>query len=123
MSDVEFQVRQKNISDLDIIWAIRDIPKSIINLPRKGILLIFVSLIGNRKSIKCGLKSLENSMGASERQLRDQFNSLEEIGFLLIKRPKTYVKGLVNEYGINYELLLSAAEYYREQKVGYESCR
>jgi hypothetical protein len=112
-----FQKRPEGISDFEISWAIRDIPRSILNLPRKGILLVFAAIIGNRKSYKSCMKNLEEPMGASERQLRDHFIYLEDQDFLIIERPKNYVRGLVNEYGLNYELILSTGKRVSCDKV------
>jgi len=105
-----FQKRPDGISDFEIQRAIRDTPKSILNLARKGILYGFVSIIGNRRSYKSSMSRLEEPLGGSERQLRDHFIYLEENNFLIIKRPKNYVKGAVNEYGLNYKIILSTGK-------------
>jgi AraC-like DNA-binding protein len=105
--------RPKGISDLDILWAIRDIPKSILNSSRKGILSMFIAIIGQNERCTYSMAELEDKLGCTDRSLRENFHYLEEINFLIIERPSHYVKGAVNHYKINYEKILEEANLYR----------
>lgn len=113
-------IRPKNISDLDLIWAIRDIPKHILCIKLKCVLYTFVSLIGNSKNewYYKSIPSLANLMGYNDRRLPALLNQLEDLGFIFINRPASYKKGNTNEYKLNYNLILSTADDFREQSLG-----
>lgn len=113
----------KKRSDLDTLWAIRDIPKSILNAQQKGILAMFVAIIGMNKSYKCSMPYLEDKLGITERRAREHFHYLEDCGFLTIIRPENYRKGKVNEYIVCHEEIIKAANRFREQKLGGRNVR
>lgn len=102
--------RPEGISDLQILWAIRDIPKSILNLSQKGILAMFLAAIGNREYLFGDLKDLVNIFGLSERRLPAHFHTLEELDFIHIKRPRHYKMKETNEYRMNYVKILSEGD-------------
>lgn len=119
-------MKKREINDLEILWAIRDIPKSILNLQRKGILLIFAACIGENEFCYYTMKQLQEKMGASERSLRDHFHYLEERGFLIIHRPKRYKNKDANQYSLNFNLIINCAKKhsnFREQKHTGRICR
>jgi hypothetical protein len=104
----------RQITDLEVLWAIRDIPSVILNTKKKGILAMFVACIGMHKNTRWKMKNLENRLGGSERRLRDSFHDLEELGFLIVVRPKTYKRGETNEYYLDYEAIIEAARRYKK---------
>ena len=106
-----------SITDLNILWAIRDIHPSILNLNRKGILCLFLACIGTNKVCWYSMEQLELILGKSERRLRDDFHYLEDINFLFVKRPAKYSRGLSNEYRLNYKLILETAKKYKFDKI------
>lgn len=117
--------RPKNISDLNIIWAIRDIPKSILNLKLKGVLCMLVSIIGNSDSeyYYHSQFDLSKKFGCSIRSVPGYMNYLEEIGFISIKRPFHYTDGDSNEYKLNYEFILETASKFHAQTPYSKTCR
>jgi hypothetical protein len=110
MKDTKNSARPQGISDLNILWAIRDIPRSILNSTRKGILCMFVAIIGNNESCKYSQKELEDKLGSSERTIQDQVIYLEDAGFLTIIRPLSYIAGERNEYFLNYKFIIDTAK-------------
>ncbi len=62
------------------------------------------------------MDQLEKHFGKSERRLREDFHYLEEINFLIIRRPKKYSRGLSNHYSLNYALILETASQHRKAK-------
>lgn len=106
------KIRPEGYSDLDIIWAIRDIPSDILCIKLKSILYTFVAIIGNSTN-EYYYKSLDDLgaiIGISGRRLQPLLHTLEELDFLKIKRPKKYLKGLTNEYKLNYLAILQASK-------------
>lgn len=108
--------KNKRITDLNVLWAIRDIPSSILNTKQKGILAMLMACIGTRKNTNWQMKNLEEKLGGKERTLRDHFHYLEDLQFLEVTRPKTYKKGETNEYSLNKEKIIEAAQKYRKWK-------
>lgn len=107
--------KPENISDLDILWAIRDIPSKILDIKLKSILYTFVALIGNSQNewyYKSHIE-LAEIIGISARRLPKLLNQLEDLNLLFINRPKLYLKGDSNEYKLNYHLILSTAKMVR----------
>jgi hypothetical protein len=117
--------KPENITDLDLFWAIRDIPSSILCIKLKSILYAFVALIGNSKKewYFKSHESLAEIIGIKVRRLPNFLNMLEELNFLLIKRPKNYLKGNTNEYKLNYKKILSTGLKFREQHLGSQNDR
>jgi len=108
------KIRPDEYSDLDIIWAIRDIPKSILNIKLKSILYTFVALIGNSTN-EWHYKSLDDLaeiIGIHKSNLSALLYAIEDLDFLKIKRPAKYLKGMSNEYQLNYELIVQTAKMY-----------
>lgn len=110
--------RPQNISDLDILWAIRDIPKSILCNTQKGILCMLLACIGNNSSCYYNMDQLINILGLSLTPMRNQLHELEDRMFIKITRPAKYYRGAANEYSLNYELILSTGKHFREQQEG-----
>lgn len=115
----------KGITQLKVMWAIKDIPGSILDVKLKGILFCFVALIGDSKKewYFKSHKHLADIFGISVRRLPDMLNALEDLDFLIINRPETYTKGDTNEYKLDYFLILSTAARFREQRVGRQNGR
>lgn len=93
-------------TDLNIIWAIRDIPRHILNSSQKGILTMLLVTIGKNKKCHFSMKQLQDKLGSNERTLREQLHYLEEKDFIKIIRPETYKNGECNEYSVNIEHIL-----------------
>lgn len=112
------KIRPAAYSDLDIIWAIRDIPKKILDIKLKSVLYTFVALIGNSTNewYYKGLDDLAEIIGMQKRRLPSLLYKLEDSDFLLINRPKKYLKGMTNEYQLNYELIVQTAKMYRGRR-------
>lgn len=108
--------RPSKINDLDILWAIRDIPRHELSITKKGILSMFLACIGNRGTCHYNLDQLQEIMGIGQTGLRENLYWLEEKGYLKITRPAQYKRGAANEYSLNYELIISIAETYRWHK-------
>lgn len=118
-------IRPEHLSDLDIIWAIRDIPTKVLCIKLKSILYTFVSLIGNSTN-EYYYKSHEDLapiIGISSRRLPALLDKLENLKFLKIKRPKNYTKGDSNEYKLLYLNIIKEAEFFRAQLLGRRSVR
>ena len=107
--------KPKQISDLNILWAIRDIPRSILNLSQKGILSMFLAIMGNKSSFSLSMKELENKIGLTDANLIKQLHLLEDRCFIKINRPANYVKGQANEYFLNYVFILELADKCRNE--------
>jgi hypothetical protein len=106
------KIRPSEYSDLDIIWAIRDIPSHILCIKLKSVLYTFVALIGNSTN-EWYYKSAEDlaaKIGISRRRLQPLLCCLEDLNFLHINRPKKYLKGLTNEYKLNYLAIVKASK-------------
>lgn len=118
-------MRTQGITDLDIIWAIRDIPRYILPIKLKSVLYTLVSLIGNspKEWFYHSHYDLSEKIGSSLRRTPDLLNSLECLDFIFIKRPAHYTKGDSNEYKLNYELIIETANRFREQMLGSQSGR
>jgi hypothetical protein len=113
-------IRPEGYTDLDLLWAIRDIPSSILCIKLKSILYSFVAIIGNSTNewYYKSLDDLGDIIGISGRRLQGLLHQLENFGFLLIKRPAKYNRGITNEYQLNYHLILSTGGKSREQQEG-----
>lgn len=117
--------RPQGISDLHILWAIRDIPKSILNLKMKGALCMMIAAIGNCEHDYYfhSHEDWAKDFGCCVRAVPDYLDTLERIGFISVKRPKNYIKGNSNEYKINYQSIIDMALRFREQRLGSKTCR
>lgn len=113
-NDTRKDEKDKNITDLHLLWSIRDIPSSILNTKQKGILSMLVACIGTRKKTRWPMRVLEEKLGGKERTLRDHFHYLEDLNFIKINRPKNYKKGEVNVYDLNKEAIIEAAKRYKK---------
>lgn len=103
----ESNLRPKGINDLHVLWAIRDIPSSFLNLAEKGALCLFSAIIGNKPSCAMSFPELAEIMGNSPRNLRYIFNKLENKKFIFVTRHNILGRGKNNTYQLNYELILS----------------
>jgi hypothetical protein len=119
------KIRPQGYSDLDLIWAVRDIPSKILCIKLKSIIYTFIALIGNSESqwYYKSLPDLSEAIGISGRRLQDLLHKLEELGFIFINRPKKYLKGMSNEYQLNYQLILSTGGKFRAQSLGCQNVR
>jgi len=118
-------MRPKGITDLQTMWAIKDISCDILDIKLKSVLYSLVALIGNSKR-EWFFKShegLADFIGISARRLPKLLNQLEALGFISINRPATYTKKDTNEYKLNYQKILSTGQHFREQRVGGRSVR
>lgn len=104
--------RPKDISDLSVLWAIRDIPRSILNASQKGILCMFLACIGNKGFCYYSIKQLQDILGIGHTQIFSKLSYLENMNFLIVKRPPKYTKGSANEYRLNYKLIMETARLY-----------
>lgn len=108
-NDTQQPAKKKQITSLELLWAIRDIPSSILNTTQKGILAMFVACVGIHHKTRWPMKQLEEKLGGKERTLRGHFHYLESIKFLNVSRPKNYKKGETNGYSLNKEEIIIIA--------------
>lgn len=100
-------MRPKNLTDLDIMWGIRDIPPSILKLNEKGFLLLFLSYIGNNDNCWYKAKTLAKELGISERHLYRIIEKFESINFIIVERPMHNSRNNTNLYRLNYEQIMA----------------
>lgn len=99
--------RPDQVNDLQVSWAIREIPPSILEFKYKGLLWGLLSIIGNKLSCRYSQPQLADILGVSERQLQYLLAHLKDKKFIFIKEPKVKGRGYGNEYFLNYTLILS----------------
>ncbi len=117
--------KPQHISDLDILWAIRDIPAPLLTMNIKSVLFTMLATIGNchNEWYYHSYQQWAEKIGCSPRSLPKLMQSLEDMNFILIKRPNYYGNGDSNEYKLNYEFILRTAEHFREQRTPTLDCR
>ncbi|MHB9161375.1 MAG: hypothetical protein ACYC6W_10920 [Nitrosotalea sp.] len=99
-------MRPKDVNDLQIMWAIRDIPATILNLNQKALLFILATLIGNNEDCWYKSKNLCEKLGVSRHTLHRLLSHLEKQNLIFIDRPDHYTHNINNRYRLNYEQLL-----------------
>lgn len=101
-------MRPKGYSDLNILWAIRDLPSDLISWNERSVLWFLLSIIGNNESCIRTINQLSDKCGLSRSSLIRHLNSLVKSKFIQIYRPRNQGRGQANEYFLNYETILSA---------------
>jgi DNA-binding MarR family transcriptional regulator len=104
-------MRPEGVNDLEVIWAIRNIPQSIISKANELCLLfLFVSIIGNRPSCWYNLDQLSEKARLSKNTLKKVLKSLLDKNLISIKKPEKYGRGISSEYTLNYQKILNASK-------------
>jgi hypothetical protein len=99
-------MRPQGVNDLQVLWAIRDIPTSLITFEQRSLLYYFLSVLGNYEKCYYSISQLAKNTGMSKRWLTYRLKELEESKFLNINRPCNQGRGMANEYTLNYSLIL-----------------
>lgn len=99
-------MRPAGINDLQVSWAIRDIPSSILEFKYKGLLWGLLSIIGNNESCYYSQSQLVKILGIGERTLQDHLYHLRDKKFISITAPDRKGRGYANEYLLNYSLIM-----------------
>ena len=103
-------MRPEGINDLQVMWAIRDIPADIITPNERLLLFILVTTIGNKGSCYDSVSDFANKTGLSERTIQYGLKSLSNKKLIKIKAPKLNGRGYANEYFLNYFAILGHSE-------------
>jgi hypothetical protein len=119
-------MRPKNVNDLQILWAIRDIPADLITFEERSILNLLLSIIGNNEYCYYSLDELVEKFGASYSTFKRLLKSLTSKKFIQTIRPEKQGRGQNNHYILNYEVILNTAKGVYEtplliQKEVYET--
>jgi hypothetical protein len=100
-------MRPKGISDLRIMWAIRDITSEILDLKQKAFLFILLSITGNKFVCYYSQPNLAEIMGCSVPSIYRISKSLEDLKFIYVERNPNKGRSKTNRYFINYPLLIA----------------
>ena len=96
-------MRPKDVSDLDVMWAIRDIPAFLIDLKQKGILYTLLAIIGNKEYCCYSQPEFAEILGTSVKTLKREIAHLET-NFLRVDR--SIGRTFRNKYYLEYDLIL-----------------
>lgn len=98
-------MRPKGVNDLQVMWAVRDIPSFLITFDQKSILLLFLSVIGNREYCDYSLPELCEIFSIKRTRLKSIINFLDK-RFLIIERSRLKGRSNTNQYRLDYRAIL-----------------
>lgn len=103
---------RNNISMIEIMWAIRDIPSFKIDLYEKALLFFLNSFSQPEKNESWhSYESLAKISGMSKNTLIRRVKSLEQKKYISVKRVKNGCKNASNRYCLNYDLIFETSTY------------
>lgn len=96
-----------DFNTLHLGWAIRNIPKNVINGHEKSILLILLLSTGHENLSWYSLQSISEMTCFSVDTVRRNLKTLEQKKFITITKPSAYGRAFSNHYTLNVDSLMA----------------
>lgn len=96
-----------DFNTLHLLWAIRDMPKNVVNGYEKIILFVLLSCAGSNNSSWHTQKSLCEMCSLGETSLKKYTKSLEQKKLITIERPAHYTHYSNNKYQLSVDLIMT----------------
>lgn len=104
-------------STTELLHAIREIPKSLLNYTEKHLLTILLSCMNASNTSWHSIDVLTDYSCMSYRSVRRYIQSLAQKNFIFIDRPSLYTHHVTNTYHLNVELILSFHVVHKSKNV------
>lgn len=102
-----------DFNTLHLLWAIRNIPSSLVNIQERMILMVLLSCAGTDNRSWHSQASLAEMCSLSETSIKKYIKTLVQKKFILIHNPTVYGRSICNHYELVIDHLMS---FSREQK-------
>lgn len=95
-----------DFNTLHLLWAIRSMPKNLVNGHEKSLLFILLSSTGYQNSSWYSLRSISEMSGFSLDTVRRNIRTLEQKKIIIVEKPSTYSRKSSNQYILNIDLIM-----------------